>query len=61
MGIFYPVRVPRNTPKSQRPFDDEGNDLSKPVPRHPDWARKKNGKKRKIVIAKHEQKVNNNG
>ena len=62
MGIFYPVRVRKENPNAGNPpFDDEGNDLSKPVPGHPDWARKKNGKKRKIVIAPHNQDVNDHG
>jgi len=47
--------------KGREPFDPKGNDNSVPVPGHPDWARKKNGKKRKIVIAKHNQDVNKNG
>ena len=41
MGIFYPVRIPRDIPKSKKPFDDKGNELSRPVPRHSDWAKKK--------------------
>ena len=47
--------------KGREPFDSKGNENSVPVPNHPDWARKKNGKKRKIVIAKHNQDVNKNG
>ncbi len=57
MGIFYPVRVPRNDPnKGNSPFDDKGNDLSKPVPGHPDWAKRKK-KKKKTLLAK--KPVNN--
>ena len=39
MGIFFPVRVPKNDPnKGKAPYDDEGNELSAPVPGHSDWA-----------------------
>ena len=39
MGIFFPVRVPKNDPNAGKPpFDDKGNDLSVPVPGRPDWA-----------------------
>mgnify|MGYP003138941259 CR=1 FL=1 len=60
MGIFYPVRIPRDTPKSNRPFDDKGNELSRPVPGHPDWAKKK--KKKKTLLSKEPvNPVNKNG
>ena len=53
MGIFYPVRVRRNDPNAGKPpFDDKGNDLSKPVPGHPDWAKRK--KKKKTLLSKKE-------
>ena len=56
MGVFYPVRVQKNDPNAGKPpFDDKGNDLSKPVPGHPDWARKK--KKKKTLLSK--KPVNN--
>ena len=49
MGIFYPVRIPRNDPnKGREPFDSEGNDNSVPVPGHPDWA----GRRKKSRVAK---------
>ena len=38
-GILYPTRWPKNDPNAgTEPFDNEGNDLSVPVPNHPDWA-----------------------
>ena len=56
MGIFYPVRVRKENPNAGNPpFDDKGNDLSKPVPGHPDWAKKK--KKKKTLLSK--KPVNN--
>lgn len=39
MGILYPTRWPKNDPNAGKaPFDNKGNDLSAPVPGHPDWA-----------------------
>ena len=39
MGILYPTRWPKNDPNAgKEPFDNKGNDLSVPVPNHPDWA-----------------------
>ena len=53
MGIFYPVRVRKEDPNAGKPpFDDKGNDLSKPVPGHPDWAKRK--KKKKTLLSKKE-------
>ena len=53
MGVFYPVRVQKNDPNAGKPpFDDKGNDLSKPVPGHPDWARKKKKKKKTLLSKK---------
>ena len=42
MGIFFPVRVPKNDPNAGKPpFDDKGNDLSVPVRGHEgEWANK---------------------
>lgn len=38
-GILYPTRWPKNDPNAgKEPFDNKGNDLSVPVPNHPDWA-----------------------
>ena len=38
-GVLYPTRWPKNDPNAgKEPFDNKGNDLSVPVPNHPDWA-----------------------